>query len=211
VPFLQTHEVASVARLERDRVEGSRGPGAELASLADCGARELGTADPGGEAEIVLDPARRSRLTAQRGALDDQRVEPLRGTVDGGGEAAGAATDDEQVDFLATLELTADPERAQHLASRRVLQLDAAGEPHKRRHRPVGRRRVVPAEGEPVGAGEVEHPHRLLRRARPDDLEADTLDTLEGLPSRDEGREDEIAEGAVLEQKAPQRVAATAT
>ena len=162
---------------------------------------ELGAADPGREAEVVLDPARRSGLAAERSALDDQGVEPLGGAVDGGGEAGGAGADDEQVDLLARCQLASDPERAQHLASGWVLQLGAAGEPHKRRLRPVRRCGLVPGEREPVGAGEVEHLHRRLGRARPDDLDADPLDGLQRLPPGDEGREDEVAERCVFEQQ----------
>ena len=199
--------MSSVAGLERDRAVGSRGSRAELARLADGAAGELGAADAGREAEVVLDPARRSGLAAERGALDDQRVEPLGGAVDGGGEAGGAAADDEQVDFLARRQLASDPERAQHLASRGVLQLGAAREPHERRLRSVRRCGLVPGEREPVGAGEVEHLHRRLGRARSDDLEADPLDALERLPAGDEGREDEVAERSVVEQECAQRVA----
>ena len=205
--LFQSDDVSSVAGFERDRAVGGRRSCAELARLADGAAGELGAADAGREAEVVLDPARRSGLAAERGALDDQRVEPFGGAVDGGGEAGGAAADDEQVDFLARRQLAADPERAQHLASRWVLQLGAAGESHERRLRSVRRCGLLPGEREPVGAGEVEHPHRRLGRTRPDDLEADPLDALERLPAGDEGREDEVAERSVVEQERAQRVA----
>src|SRR5581483_7292167 len=46
-----------------------------------------------------------------------------------------------------------------------------------------------------------------LGRVRTDDLEADALDALECLATGDEGREDEVAEGAVVEQQRAQRVA----
>ena len=65
----------------------------------------------------------------------------------------------------------------------------------------------MPREGETVGACEVEHPHRRLRRPRADDLEADALDALQRLPPGDEGREDEVAERSVVEQDRAQRVA----
>src|SRR5213079_1040159 len=51
-------------------------PRAELARLGDRAAGELGAADAGGEAEVVLDPARRARLPAERGALDNERPSP---------------------------------------------------------------------------------------------------------------------------------------
>src|SRR5207237_3444068 len=100
VLLFQSYEVSSLAGFERDRAVGGRGSCAELARLANGAAGELGAADPGREAEVVLDPARRSGLAAERGALDDQGVEPLGGAVNGGGEAGGAAANDEQVDLL---------------------------------------------------------------------------------------------------------------
>src|SRR5579864_610305 len=46
VVLLESNDVSSVAGLERDRAEGSRGSRAELARLADGPARQLGAADP---------------------------------------------------------------------------------------------------------------------------------------------------------------------
>ena len=199
--------MSSVAGFERDGAVGGSGSCAELARLADGAAGQLGATDAGREAEVVLDPARRSGLTAERGALDDQRVEPLGGAVDRGGEAGGTAAHDEQVDFLVRRQLAADPERAQHFASRGMRQLDAARQSHERRLRSVRRRGLVPGKREPVGADEVEHLHGGFRRARPDDLDADALDALERLPPSDEGREDEVAERSVVEQQCAQRLA----
>ncbi len=143
VLFFESDDVSSVAGLERDRAVRRRGPCSELACLADGAAGQLGAGDAGREAEVVLDPARRSGLTTERGALDDQRVEPFRGSVDGGGETCRATADDEQVDLLARRQLAADAERAQHLAPRRVVQLGAAGQPHERRLGSVRRRGLV--------------------------------------------------------------------
>src|SRR5207249_4386355 len=75
VLLFQSYDVSSVAGFERDRAVRGRGTGAELDRLTDGAAGQLGAADPGREAEVVLDPARRSGLAAERGALDDQRVE----------------------------------------------------------------------------------------------------------------------------------------
>ena len=136
VVLLEPHDVAPVSRLERDRAVGRRRPRVELARLGDGAAGELGAADAGGEAEVVLDPARRARLPAERGALDDERVESLGGAVDGGAEAGGAAADDEQVDLLSRRELAADPERARDLARRGRAQLGAAGQAHEGQPRP---------------------------------------------------------------------------
>ena len=55
--LLEPDDVASVVRLERNRPVRRGWTRAELARLYDCTARELGPADPGGKAEVVLDPA----------------------------------------------------------------------------------------------------------------------------------------------------------
>src|SRR5207342_3580574 len=112
--------------------------------------------------------------------------EPFGGPVDGGGEAGGAGADDEQVDFLTGCQLASDPQRAQDLASGWMVQLGVAWESDQWRLCSVRRCGLVPGEGEPVGAGEVEHLHRRRGGVRPDDLEADPLDLLERLPPGDE-------------------------
>src|SRR5438309_3138205 len=83
VSLLELYEVAPVSRLERDCAIRSGRTHAELPRLGHGAARELGAADPGGEAEVVLDPARRSGLAPERGALDDERVESFGRAVDG--------------------------------------------------------------------------------------------------------------------------------
>ena len=120
VAVLEPDEVAVVAGLERLGAVGRRRAGAELARLGDRAAGQLGAADPGREAEVVLDPARGAGLAAEHGALDEQRVEALRGAVDGGAEAGRAAADDQQVDLLALAQLEADPQRPRELAVARA-------------------------------------------------------------------------------------------
>ncbi len=130
-----------------------------------------------------------------------------------------AGADNEQVDLLARRELAADPERARDLAGGRAAQLGAARQPDQRQARLIEagdqrRRRwivravrVAPGERQAVAARELEHPHRRFGRVRPDDLETDALDPLERLAPRDEGRQHEVAERAVLVQQRAQRVA----
>jgi hypothetical protein len=160
VPLFESSEVSSVAGFELDGAVGGRGSCAELPRLGDGAAGELRAADPGREAEVVLDPSRRSGLAAQSGALHDQRVEPFGGAVDRGGQAGGAGADDEQVDFLTRRQFAADAERTQHFASRWVLQLGAAGNPNERGLCSARRLGVLPAEWKPVRADEVQHLHR---------------------------------------------------
>ena len=100
-----------VSRLERDRPVRRRGPSAELARLYHRAAGQLGAADAGRKAEVVLDPARLAGLATEAVAVDEQRVEALGGAVDGGAEPSRAGADNEQVDLLARRELAADSER----------------------------------------------------------------------------------------------------
>jgi hypothetical protein len=142
-----------------------------LRACVTARARELGAADSRGKAEVVLDPARRPGLAAERGALDDQGVEPFGGAVDRGREACRTGSDDQQVDLLAWRELEPDPESAQHLAGCRAVQLTSPRQPHERQRDAAGRGGILPGVGEPVRARELEHSHRLFRIVRADDLE----------------------------------------
>src|SRR3954451_8109375 len=54
----------------------------EALGLTPRQARELGAADPAGEAEEVLDHRRVGGLTAWHVVFEDQRREPVRGGVD---------------------------------------------------------------------------------------------------------------------------------
>ena len=180
----------------------------ELPRLGDGAARELRTTDPRREPEVVLDAPRRSRLPAERRAVDDERLEPFRGAVDGGTEAGGARADHEQVDFLPASELAADPQRAIDLAGRRGAQLHTARQAHERQARRVESGvGFLPCEREAIAPGVLEHPHRRLRRSRAHDLQTDAFDLLQCLAARDEGREQEVAQRSVLEQHRTQRLA----
>ena len=205
--------MALVTGLERQRAVGRCGAGAELPRLRDRPGGELGAADAGREAEVVLDPARRTRLAAEAAALDDERVEPFGGAVDGGTEPRRAATDDNEIDLLARGELEADAERPRHLTGRRIAKVGAAGQPDEwqlvvtepfdrcdRRH-VLRVARVQPVRGQPVAAGEIDHPPRRVGRLRPDDVHADARAALQPLAARDERREQQVAERAVLEQQ----------
>src|SRR5262249_59653407 len=89
---------------------------ANFPGWADGATRQPGAADARREAEVVLDPLRRSRLAAEGGALDHERVQPLRRGVDGGAEPGRAAADDEQVDRLRLVEVEPDAQRPGHFA-----------------------------------------------------------------------------------------------
>ena len=87
---------------------------------------------PRRKAEVVLDPARRAGLAAERGALDQERVEALGGAVDRGAQAGRAAADDEQVDRFARRELQTDAKRARDVAVGGIAELESTGQPHER-------------------------------------------------------------------------------
>src|SRR5262249_36083374 len=126
VSLLEPDVMTAVAGDELERSVRRRHAGVELPGLRHRAARQFGARDAGGEAEVVLDAARRPGLAAEGGALDDERVQTLRRAVDRCGQAGGAAADDEQVDLLERLELAADPEGAQHRAGGRRPELDVA-------------------------------------------------------------------------------------
>ena len=195
----------AVPRFEAERAVRRRRASVELARLGDGAARELGAADSGGKAEVVLDSSGRPGLASERGALDDERVEPFGGAVDRGCEACRTGADDQQVDLFARRELQPDAERAQHLAGAWAVQLASAGEAHERQRAAVGRGLLPPGEREPIRAREVEHPHRRFGAVRADDLEADSLHALQRLAPGDERGKDQVAEGAVLVQERAQR------
>ena len=182
--------MTSVPRFEGEGAVRGRGARVELARLGHRAAGQLRAADARGEAEVVLDSSGRPGLAAERGALDDERVEPFGGAVDRGREPRRAGAHDQEVDLLARCELEPDPESAQHLAGAGTVQLSSAGQPHERQRAAVGRGCILPGVREPVRARELEHPHRRLGAVRADDLEADPLHALQRLAAGDEGGEE---------------------
>src|SRR3954468_14100790 len=103
--LLQLDDVAYVAGLERDRTIWRGQARVELSRLGDGAARELVACDPRREAEVILDPSRRTRLPAEPSALDDERVQALGRSVDGGAETGGTGADHDQIDLFARREL----------------------------------------------------------------------------------------------------------
>ena len=213
---LEPDEVMLGAGLERDGAVRRGHAGAELPRLADGANRQLRAADARREAEVVLDPPRRSRLAAESAALDHERVEPLRRAVDGGAEPGRAASDDEQVDRLRLVEVEPDAQRPGHLAGGGIPQLRPSGQAHERdlvvrepgdlgeRLRMLGAVGVQPRERQAVAARELDELSRRLGRMRPDDLDTDTVPRLKPLPAGHERPQQQVAERAVLEQERSQ-------
>ena len=153
-------------------------------------------------------------LAAEHGALDHQRVEALRGAVDGGAEAGRPAADDQQVDLLALGQLEPDPERPRELAVARPPQLGAAGEPHQRQLLGVEladqRRRLLARSGSIQVCGSRWRRAKSSRRRVSRESRGPMISIP--IPSRccsslaalDEGGEQQVGERAVLEQQLPQ-------
>src|SRR3954453_1692583 len=83
--------------------------GAELSRLKRRPPGELGTGEARREAEVVLYPGARARLTARGEALDHERAEALGGRVDRRGEPGRAAAEHHDVQALA-VDLRSYPE-----------------------------------------------------------------------------------------------------
>ena len=216
---LQADDVPIRSRLERQRAVRGGQAGPELHSLRRRPAGQLDAADPGWKAEVVLDPPGRSRLSAERGLVDDERVEALGRAVDGGSEARRARAHHEQVDLLTRRQLAPDAERPRHLAGRGGVQLRAAGEPHdgqarlvealheRPQIRIVRRRGIAPGVRQPVRPDVVEHAHGRRRGVRTHDLDPHAGHLLQRLAPGDERREEQLAKRAVLEQQGTQYLA----
>src|SRR5438270_10169709 len=65
--------------------------------LRDATASQIASAQPGWKPEVVFDAGAGAGLTARSLALDQHRIEPLRGTVHGRGQSRRATADDDQV------------------------------------------------------------------------------------------------------------------
>ena len=218
VAFLEPDQVALLARLERLGAVGRRRAGAELARLGDRAAGQLAAADPGREAEVVLDPPRGAGLAAEHGALDHQRVEALGGAVDGGAEPGRAAAEDQQVDLLALAQLQPDPQRrararrcsgcaARCRPGRRTSGISSGLSASSRAAASSLSSRGEPGVGEALAPGEVEQAPGLARVVRADDLDPDPLLALQQLAPLDEGGEQQVGERAVLEEQLAQHFA----
>jgi hypothetical protein len=93
----QPHGAPSAPDLEADRVLDGEQLRAEPPRLVRGAPREVRAAQPRGEAEVVLDPARLAGLAAGRLTLHHHRAQPLRRAVHGGREAGRTAAHDDQV------------------------------------------------------------------------------------------------------------------
>ena len=94
---------------------------AELHRLHLAAPDEIRPGDPGREAHVVLDAARRARLAADRHVLDDQRRQPLGPGVDARGDARRTAADDQHVVGLLAVDAEVDAHQVRDLRRGGVL------------------------------------------------------------------------------------------
>src|SRR5207253_1683578 len=71
--------------------------GAKPLCLVDSAARQFAAADTSRKSEVVLDLRTAARLTAGRVAIEQQRAQPFRRAVHGGGKTGGPRASDYQV------------------------------------------------------------------------------------------------------------------
>ena len=89
--------VLAVALLEARRRARHVDLGAELLRLDRPALGQLGAGDPGGEAEVVLDPRGGGGLAADGDGVEQDRRETLRCAVDGRGDPGRTGADDDEV------------------------------------------------------------------------------------------------------------------
>ena len=172
-PLGAARELDRAVEARQDRVEAPR--------LQRRLARQLGAGDPGGEAEVVLDPRARPGLAAGRPRLGHERPQPLGPAVDGGREPRGPAAEHDEVEALA-VDLRAQAELAGDLRGRRVAQHRPVAHEDRRLLardlQPVEHRRalvvgvdVVPAHRDEVALEQVAHLEGAPRAARGDEAQ----------------------------------------
>ena len=111
--------------------------GAEPPGLLQGATRELVPRDAGREAEVVLDPGGGARLAARRLALDHDRLQALRCSVDGRGQTRGTGAHDHRVVFRRG-GIGREPQELGHGAEPRSHRGGAVDDPD-RRQVPFGR------------------------------------------------------------------------
>ena len=144
-----------------------------------------------------------------RDAVDDDRVEPFRGAVDGGCEPGRAGADDDEVAGCLARRRDGQPDSPGELGVARIAQhLLAAPDHHRRLRRRDAqlaqervRGRVVlevdPAVREPVARRELAQPARVGRVARAEDPESGAKSDQDRAAD-DERAQDQIAEHRIL-------------
>src|SRR6202034_4374087 len=119
-------------RLERRDSARYRKSGAELHGLHLATPHEVRARDAGWKTQVVLDSARRSRLTSQNDVLDDQRAQTLGASVNGRRHAGRPPADDQHIEMLVAAEVDVEPEEPRDLIRRRIRDRYFAAEDNRR-------------------------------------------------------------------------------
>ncbi len=141
------HGADRTATLQSGHVAGQHHLGAEAGDLGDRPLRQIGAAQPLGEAEVVLDRRALAGLAAGRLALDHHGAQSLGRRVHRSGQSGRTAADDAHV-VQRLLGAGVQPERAGHLEDPGRAERLAARHQHQRQ---IGR----------GGLGQVAQPLRL--------------------------------------------------
>src|SRR5579875_1807714 len=96
------------------RLTGGANPGPELLGLQEAPRRELGAAQAGREAEVVLDSRAGGGLAAHGDAVEQQGAQTFGGPVDGGGQPSGTGADDYDVHRVAVARMPGEAEMLGH-------------------------------------------------------------------------------------------------
>src|SRR5262249_42588834 len=106
--------------------------GAELLGLGVRASGQLLARNPGRKSKIVLDSRARSCLPSGRTGLEDQRVESLRGRVDGSCQTSRAGADDDDIALVSLVDPPIEAETVGNLLIAGVLQHGLATADHDR-------------------------------------------------------------------------------
>ena len=200
--------------LQRVSLRGDADLGAELPGLDRCPVGQLRSRDPGGEAQVVLDPRRGAGLTAGRDCVDGDGLQALGCSIDRGGESGRTRADHDEVDHVVRRYLCAQPKGPRELDVARVAQYSVAPDHHRRlfgrdlqrvqqRLGVVARVEIDPSVGQAVAGCELAQAPRVQRVRRPDDPQPGA-EPDQHRTARYVGMQDQVAEAGILGDHLPQ-------
>src|SRR5262249_59789517 len=96
-PYDERSALSTVQAIEPRRLIGYRHLDPEFLRLVVCTCHQGHAADAGRKAQIVLDARGSPGLAAECTAVEDEHRQPFRAGIDGGGEARGPRTHDDDV------------------------------------------------------------------------------------------------------------------
>ncbi len=97
VPWVRRDSKVPIVLRDLSDADGGEQFDIITSSLGDDPVRQLPSSDPLREARVVVYALGCPCLAAQGALFDDQAIDPLSGSIDGGGQASGAPADDYKV------------------------------------------------------------------------------------------------------------------